>query len=109
MKTYEGEMEAVYDALLEKYEKVFGHMFVWTKNPAIDFEFSDEGGVDCIQSKDGLVELLVEDTGKAGRSKWKYIVCAVFPDGPDNDQEFQNLGDAVNAFLTTQIAMRIAI
>lgn len=109
MKTHQEAMNAVHDALSAKYENVFGHMFVWTQNPAIDFEFSNQGGGECIQSKDGLVELLVEDTGKAGRSKWKYIVCAVFPDGPDNDQEFQNLGDAINAFLTTQIAMRIAI
>ena len=80
MKTHELAINAVYDALVETYTKVFGKIWENAIRPEMDFEIANDGEQEVIRSKDGFVELQVEKTNSFGRAAWEYHVYPVYDD-----------------------------
>jgi hypothetical protein len=108
MKTKEETLNEAFDSILSLYEQVLGEMWMKSNNEAWDIKFSNYEGEDYISSKDGFVELNVEQVKSFGRNSWKYIVFEVFADDVGRNYDFLSPLPAAQKFMELQLSMKLA-
>jgi hypothetical protein len=120
MKTQIEAVDGMYDELYSLYGKVFGPMWLETKDKTWSFDIEKyEGGEkyeganpvqDIIRSSDGMIEIMVEQTNSiCRRTAWKYTVYAVYNDDIGEMYEYNYRNTAAQKFMEIQLSMKFSV
>jgi hypothetical protein len=110
MKTHSEAVDEMHDDLFSLYGKVFGPMWLETKDKTWSFDIEKMEGQDIIRSSDGMVEIMVEQTNSiCRRTAWKYMVYAVYNDDIGEMYEYNYRNAAANKFMEIQLSMKFAV
>jgi hypothetical protein len=111
MKTHDEAVDEMYEELFALYGKVFGPMWLETKNKTWSFDIEKMEGQDIIRSSDGLVEIMVEQTNSiCRRTAWQYSVYAVYNDDIGEMHSYNaNRYAAAQKFMEIQLSMKFSV